>query len=347
MTVDKTYCASSFLMFRSVCDDNKEFYSDMKPVLADMSFTRTCIKNSNDLLCSLKHQVEEMCRDGKAAIALSGGIDSAILAKFMPKGSTAYTFKCVVPDIEVTDETEVAAMYAAECGLNHKVIEIYWEDIEKYAPVLMQHKNAPIHSIEVQIYKAALQAKADGFDKLIFGENADIIYGGMNGLLSKDWLIGEFIDRYSYVLPYKVLKDFEMITAPFKEYTEMGRCDAYKFINDYFRRESLGSYLNACSTADVEFVGPFSNTYLAEPIDLERIRNGEPKYLVREVFHKLYENFSVPPKTPMPRPTNEWFRDWQGPTRPEFYTHCTDGMTGDQKWMVFILERFFDMVEKA
>lgn len=37
----------------------------------------------------------------------------------------------------------------------------------------MRHKKAPIHSIEVQIYKADLQAKADGIDTIIFGEAAD------------------------------------------------------------------------------------------------------------------------------------------------------------------------------
>lgn len=51
------------------------------------------------------------------ALVLSGGIDSAILAKFMPKGSIAYTFKCVVPGVQVTDETVIASKYAQECGL--------------------------------------------------------------------------------------------------------------------------------------------------------------------------------------------------------------------------------------
>ena len=118
----------------------------------------------------------------------------------MPKGSTAYTFRCVVPGVQVTDETQNAAEFASACGLKHKIIEIYWEDVEQFAPALMAHKGMPIHSIEVQIYKAALEARKDGYDKLIFGENADIIYGGMTGLLKKDWLIGEFINRYSYVL---------------------------------------------------------------------------------------------------------------------------------------------------
>ena len=168
----------------------------------------------------------------------------------------------------------------------------------------------------------------------------------MNGLLSRDWLIGDFIDRYAYVIPYKVIKEFELITEPFKKYTDdNGICDAYMFINDFFRREALGSYMNACNAANVQFIGPFSNPYLAEPLDFSRIRNGEPKYLVREVFHNLYMDFTIPSKTPMPRPTTEWLKNWHGPVRPEFYPHCTEEMTGDQKWLVYILEKFLNLFD--
>ncbi len=72
-----------------------------------------------------------------------------------------------------------------------------------YTPLLMRHKGAPIHSIEVQIYKAAFMARQKGFTKMIFGENADIIYGGMDGLLSKDWLFGEFVKDILILCPIK------------------------------------------------------------------------------------------------------------------------------------------------
>ena len=183
MGVDKSYCMSSYLMFRYIFDKEKTFSDKYKCNIADISFPRVSVENAHDLESNLKNIVERECSDGKAALALSGGIDSAILAKFMPKGSKAYTFRCIVPGIKVTDETEQAAFWAAKCGLRHEVIDIKWEDIEKVTPILMKHKGAPIHSIEAQIYIAALKAKSDGYTKLIFGENADIIYGGMNGLL--------------------------------------------------------------------------------------------------------------------------------------------------------------------
>ena len=283
------------------------------------------------------------CRCGNVALALSGGIDSAILAKFMPKGSKAYTFRCVVPGVKVTDESERAGLIAEINGLSHEVINIHWEDVIAVVDELMRHKKSPVHSIETQIYIAALKAKGEGFKRFIFGENADIIFGGMNGLLIKDWLIGEFIDRYSYVMPYKVLRDYEMNLEPYYEFENDGYIDAHYFINKYFRPESLGSYYNACDTAGIEFIAPYSMTYLDVPLDYSRIRNGESKYLVREAFRKLYPELNMPEKIPMPRPVNEWLKGWHGPTRSEFFPHCTDNMTGDQKWMIYCLERYLNL----
>ncbi|BCI61240.1 asparagine synthase C-terminal domain-containing protein [[Clostridium] leptum] len=346
MQVDKRYCMSSYLMYRTIVDHEKCWSEQIRPHLWEDTIPRRPVHDSVELENHIKSSIETISKEKKVALALSGGIDSAILAKFMPPGSTAYTFQCIVPGVEVTDETPMAARYAKECGLKHEVIKIYWEDFENYAPILMKHKGAPFHSIEVQIYKAALKAKSDGVDVLLFGENADIIYGGMNGLLSQDWLIGDFIDRYTYVMPYKVLKQPELILEPFYKYTVDGHVDPHSFVSDIFRIEAMGSYTNAVQTAGISLVCPFAETYLAVPIDYTRIRNGENKYLVREVFQRLYPDLVVPPKTPMPRPMNEWFKDWQGPVRPEFWPHCTDGMTGDQKWLVWCLEKFLDLCEK-
>lgn len=344
--VDKQYCMSSFLQFRTIIDREKTFSERMVPRYAKISENREKIHNSEELYASLKRQVEAVTKKHKVALALSGGIDSAILAKFMPEGSTVYTFKCVVPGIAVTDETVIAKRYADECGLKQKIVEIYWEDFEKYAPLLMKHKGTPIHSIEVQIYKAALQAKEDGFECLLFGESSDVLYGGMSLLLSREWTIGEFTDRYSYVLPYHVLKNPQLVLEPYVEWQSDGMMDVHGFNSHVFYEEGLGSYINACETAGIKFCAPFSETIMDTKLDYERVRSGENKYFVREVFGKLYQNFEIPPKTPMPRPMNEWLAKWEGPKRDEFWRHCTDSMTGDQKWLVWVLEKFLDMLDE-
>lgn len=344
--VDKKYCMSSYLMYRYIFNKDKSFSNNKKCKIVDISFKRIPVKSAEDLINSIKKSTEEACKSGKTALALSGGIDSAILAKFMPKGSKAYTFRCVVPGKQVIDESQNAAKWAKICGLKHEIIDIFWEDIEEVAEELMINKGAPIHSIETQIYLAAKRAKNEGIEKLIFGENADIIYGGMDGLLAKDWYLADFIDRYAYIMPYRVLKEPELVLEPFYEYEKNGFIDGHDFINKYFRQEALGTYHNACETAGVEFVGPYSETFLDEPIDYLRIRGGDTKYLVREAFKILYPKEEIPTKIPMPRPMNEWFEKWKGPRRNEFIPHCTDNMTGDQKWMVWALEKYLNIIER-
>ena len=332
-------------MYRYVIDAEKRFYDGANCKQVDLDFARIPVKNSISLYGALKALVDEACKKGNVALALSGGIDSAVLARLVPEGTKAYTFRCVVPGIDVTDESALAGRWAKINKLDHEVIDIYWEDIVLAADLCMKHKGAPIHSIEAQIYLAATKAINDGCTKFIFGENADIIYGGMNGLLAKDWLFSEFVDRYTYVMPYKVLRDPLMPLEPYQEYEVDGHIDGHDFINKYFRQEALGTYTNACETAGIEFVGPYSKTYMDCPIEYQRIRSGDTKYIIRELFRELYPGVEVPAKIPMPRPVNEWFANWEGPSRPEFIPHCTDNMTGDQKWLVWALERFLNMID--
>lgn len=329
---------SSFLMYRMTNPMQTHTIPENFP-------NRVPVTNSYELERHLKERIASVAGPN-TALALSGGIDSAILARFMPEGSLAYTFKCIVPGVQVTDESPAAARYAKECGLRHNIVEIYWEDFERYADELMLQKGAPIHSIEVQIYKAALQAKENGIDTLIFGEAADAVYGGLSGLLFKEWRIGEFIQRYSFLLPYMVLKNPELPIEPYKQWEKDGFVDPHQFISNVFIQESVASYLNAAKLAGVKIVLPYPETYLAGDIDYSRIRAGENKYFVREVFQRLYPDYDVPPKTPMPRPMNEWFKDWNGPERKEFWENAVEGLTGDQKWLVWILERYLNIHDK-
>ena len=103
--------------------------------------------------------------------------------------------------------------------------------------------------------------------------------------------------------------------------------------------------MNATRMAGIELIVPYAYTKMKNPLDLGRVRRGENKYLIREVFSRLYPGLEIPPKTPMPRPMNEWLSDWGGPVRSEFWPHCTDHMTGDQKWLVWSLEKFLNMVD--
>lgn len=346
-TVDKTYCMSSFLTYRFTVDRSRCYTEALSPFYVPYPSPRTPIHDSDELLGFLKRSIAEKTAGRKCALALSGGIDSAILLQLVPQNTMVYTFKCVVPGMEVTDETHAAAAYLkyARPELKHCIVPVYWEDYEALMPEILRHKGEPTHSIEVQICKAARQAKKDGCDLFIFGETADCIYGGHSQLLSRDWTIGDFADRWTFVMPYKVLRDYKLIMEPYERYEKNGYIDVPAFLSDFESEPSLNFYQNACAVAGIELYAPYAHTVMGVPLDLERVRRGENKYLVREVFSRLYPGFAIPAKTPMPRPMNEWFKDWDGPVRPEFWAHCTDGMTGDQKWLVWALERFLDMIE--
>ena len=81
-------------------------------------------------------------------------------------------------------------------------------------------------------------------------------------------------------------------------------------------------------------------------LDLYKIRHGQSKYLIRELFSKKYPEYPVPEKLPMPRPVDIYFKDWTGPKREEFRSDINmDELTGNQKWQLFSLERFLDIFE--
>lgn len=46
----------------------------------------------------------------------------------------------------------------------------------------------------------------------------------------------------------------------------------------------------------------------------------------------------------MPRAVNQWMKDWEGPKRAEFIKGCADGLTGEQRFMIYSLERFLNLI---
>ncbi len=120
-----------------------------------------------------------------AAILLSGGMDSAILASYMPKGTKAYTAKCSA--VGAIDETERAKAYCDYYGLEHVIVDITWDDYLESIDKLMLRDGCPVFANEPQVYKLSIEIKESGAELIIFGDNADMACGGYNRLLSQDW----------------------------------------------------------------------------------------------------------------------------------------------------------------
>ena len=95
------------------------------------------------------------------------------------------------------------------------------------------------------------------------------------------------------------------------------------------------------------YTDPYALLRMADALDLNRVRNGEPKYLIRELMHRKYPDIPVPNKVPMPRPVDAYFKDWKGPKRHEFKKDIDmSQLTGNQKWQLWCAEQFLDQFDK-
>lgn len=343
--IDKKYCMSSYLTFRFIEDEEMNFYPGLqhrnfRPSVTDKIPCRT----PEDVGRYTEQVLNKIIIPNKTAIFLSGGNDSAVLASYMPEGSIAYTFKCVAPG--AIDETVQAKKYADAYGLKHKVIEIFWDDFEKLTPEILKVRQVPIHSIEVMMCKAMQQAKNDGVQAIVTGVATDLVFGGMDKMLSKDWLFDEWVDRYTFVNPKKILKEPVSMTHIYERYRlNDNQIDFMRFIDEIFGIEADTSYMHAFDMGGIKHLDPHSYLVMADPLDLQRVRNGEPKYLIKELFRERYPNIPVPDKIPMPRAMDQWLANWEGPTRDEFLPNCIKNLTGDQKWMVYCLEKYLNIFE--
>ena len=339
MKTELLFCANSYLTYRAIVDQNRQFADHLPPWFYHHDVPRKPIHTPEELDRHLQSAMNAALKNGPVALMLSSGMDSAILASYLPEGTQTYTLHCHADS--GIDETGAARAYAQRNGLKHTVVDVYWSDYEAFAGKLMRRKGCPIHSIEVQVYKAALQAKKDGIRTLIFGETADIIYGGHSKLLARDWDLEVFTKRFAFVDTEKVLRHPQRIQEPILPYVqEDGNVDVFAFLNGFEYDVSLGFYNNACRLAQMDFFAPYSSTVLGHPLDLARIRSGESKYIVRALFRQLYPDLPIPDKTPLPRPMAQWLKDWTGPLHPEVLPDHLSELTGDQKWYVYALNQF-------
>lgn len=345
--IDKNYCMSSYLTFRFIEDENINFFENMSHKIYKPKNRKYGCSNYLDIEKAIKEIVEREYIPNKTAILLSGGMDSAILASYMPKGTKAYTLKCISDN--AIDETNQAKKYTEKYDLEHKIIEITWDDYLNLTPKLMKYDGVPIHSIEPQLLKAAIKSKEDGIEKLIIGESADLVFGGMDKLLSKDWLFDEFVDRYTFVNPEEVLNEYISMIYIYERYRiNYNKIDFLKFMDEIFSIESSTSYMHAFGYANIKYIDPYSYMFMKEPLDLHKIRSGQSKYLIRELFKKRYPEIEIPEKIPLPRSVNDWLKNWEGPKRKEFKDDINiNNFTGDQKWLIFCLELFLNLYDEG
>ena len=90
MKADKNYCMSSYLAFRYVYDEERCFKEGI------LHHDHKLVKNEEKIPCKTATDIDESIKNvlaqvnlSDAALFLSGGMDSAILASYMPAGTKA------------------------------------------------------------------------------------------------------------------------------------------------------------------------------------------------------------------------------------------------------------------
>ena len=345
---NKDFCLSSYIAFRYIWKDGMDFYPGFthRNYQAIPDAERIPVTTSADIDREIQKQIDDLYQKyDNIGILLSGGMDSANIAAYLKPGSHAYTF--VSASGEFDADVERAKKYCEKFGLQHHLIEITFDDYKRYTPIVMAAKWAPVHSIEAQIYKAAINAKKNGVQMMLVGESADLIFGGMDKLITPEWTFDGFVKRYTFLDPALVLTNPVSQAELYERYrTGTDSIDFMRFMDEVFAIESSGSYLNAFAVAEMPYYDPYARLIMAEPLDMERVRNGEPKYLVRGLYAIKYPELPIPFKIPMPRPVDAIFKDWEGPTRPEFRSDIPmHTLTGNQKWQLWCAQLFLDLFD--
>ena len=340
--IDKKEAMSLYLAFRYLPKKDYGFSDLLIPKYPNIKRDALYpVKDTKDIDKFLKEYLSKEI-DKNTGILLSGGIDSAILASYLPKGAKAYTIYFNAEN--AINESIKAKEYCKAYDLEHKTVNVYWEDYLQFAPKLMEHKKAPLHAIEVALYKAGIEAKKDNINKLIVGNGADSNFGGMDKLLSKDWLFDDFVKRYTFVMPNNVLKEYSNIDYIYEPFRQGEYIDYLSFLNKVHGVGIIQAFENAFSLSGIEAIEPYENIYLNDKLDLNKIRNGNSKYLIRELFKERYPNFNVAEKIPFRRPMEKWLSDYNGNNiREEFIGKNISSLSGDQKWLVYCLEWFMNI----
>jgi asparagine synthetase B (glutamine-hydrolysing) len=344
LKVDPDYCNSSFIALRDVQKPNVGWKESWKPYFVRRDWTLSKpVFSAAQLDQAIETSLENSRVRHELGIMLSGGMDSAILATYLPRGTKAYTLRSQASGAQ--HEIEMAKFWAEINELDLRIVDVSWDDYLNLSPKLMKHKKSPIHSIEPLISKALIFAKSEGVTGMVFGENADSLFGGFDQLITSDRVPSKFIERYQFIDPFKVLTRPISLNESFKPHIQNGQINPQSVMEKMFADESLNSYINAARFSGVNLIAPFAELRMGTPMDYSRIAEGENKYLIRELFNRRYPDLKLPNKQPMPRAVGIWLSGWSGPKNTAFKELDMQEFSGDQKWMMYSLESFLSLVE--
>ena len=287
----------------------------------------------------LKKTISEIDFSDKA-ILLSGGMDSALVASYVPEGTLAYTFNYGYNF--ATEEYNRAVDFAKKNNLTLKNVDITWASIKDSIDLLIKNRKAPISTIEPQIYLACEYAKRDGVTCLLHGGDSDVVFGGLSKILSKDWKKEEFIEFYSFSNPVDYLVNPDLsyrdLFNTFED--DKGYINCKKFIDVINETETSIAFENSFNASNMKWIDPFSKLFCDYDINLIRKK---PKYIVQDLFYERY-GFYPHEKNPMPRPV-DFYEELNVYPKSDFFRKDIDftKLNGQQKWMIFCADKYLEL----
>lgn len=335
-----TKCVGCFLRYRSLPHDITLF-SEKKHFSIGKSSIK--ISNQNDLDIYLTSYFKNV-DFSKTGIMLSGGIDSSLLASYMPKGS--YAFTIAYPEMQNKDEVERALFFANKFGLKLVVVDVTFEDVLRFQDGLMINKGQPLSSIEIGIYKMCLEARKYNLDTLITGMGADGVFGGTFNLMSRDWTNEEFVNRFSYIEPKIVMRNPVDSLEFFEMYYGTPYFNMFGFLDDVESEYTVTYFANPCELAEIKLLAPFESCIRDFELDRVGIVNGKEKIILRQLFKKRtgFEFNGI--KKAFPRPTEYWANLYDKKLDDMFFEDAYERLTTpEQKWILYTTNQFVKLVK--
>lgn len=118
-------------------------------------------------------------RTGRVALALSGGVDSAVLAGLLSGQAAVYTLESGLPGYCEAAEAQVVA---DGLGVALRRVRVSEADYVGSLPAVIRGCETPLYNLHpVSRYLLARAVRADGYDVLITGDGADEVFGGTGG----------------------------------------------------------------------------------------------------------------------------------------------------------------------